>query len=30
LDFFSPEQAEGRWYLEHAYQVKNVWVPYGE
>jgi len=30
LDFFSPEQAEGRWYLEHAYQVKNIWVPYGE
>jgi aldehyde dehydrogenase (NAD+) len=30
LDFFSAEQAEGRWYLEHAYQVKNIWVPYGE
>ena len=30
LDFFNPQQAEGRWYLEHSYQVKNVWVPYGE
>jgi aldehyde dehydrogenase (NAD+) len=30
LDFFSRRQVAGRWYLEHAYQVKNVWVPYGE
>ena len=30
LDFFSALQSEGRWYLEHAYQVKNIWVPYGE
>jgi aldehyde dehydrogenase (NAD+) len=30
LNFFSRGQGEGRWYLEHAYQVKNVWVPYGE
>ncbi len=30
LNFFSQGQGEGRWYLEHAYQVKNVWVPYGE
>jgi len=30
LDFFSALQGEGRWYLEHAYQVKNIWVPYGE
>jgi aldehyde dehydrogenase (NAD+) len=30
IDFFDPEQGEGRWFLEHAYQVKNVWVPYGE
>ena len=22
--------AEGRWFLEHAVQVKNIWVPYGE
>jgi aldehyde dehydrogenase (NAD+) len=30
IDLFDVEQSEGRWYLEHAYQVKNVWVPYGE
>jgi aldehyde dehydrogenase (NAD+) len=23
-------QAEGRWFLQHATQVKNIWVPYGE
>jgi aldehyde dehydrogenase (NAD+) len=30
IDFFENAQGEGRWYLEHAHQVKNVWVPYGE
>jgi aldehyde dehydrogenase (NAD+) len=30
IDFFDPQQGEGPWYLEHAYQVKNIWVPYGE
>jgi aldehyde dehydrogenase (NAD+) len=30
IDFFNRAQGEGKWYLEHAYQVKNVWVPYGE
>jgi aldehyde dehydrogenase (NAD+) len=30
IDWFDREQSEGRWYLEHATQVKNVWVPYGE
>ena len=30
IDFFNIPQSEGRWYLEHAHQVKNVWVPYGE
>ena len=29
VDWFDPEQAEGRWYLRHATQVKNIWVPYG-
>jgi aldehyde dehydrogenase (NAD+) len=29
-DWFNPAQAEGRWFLEHATQVKNIWVPYGE
>jgi aldehyde dehydrogenase (NAD+) len=30
IDFFANAQGEGLWYLEHAHQVKNVWVPYGE
>ncbi|HWZ43444.1 MAG TPA: aldehyde dehydrogenase family protein [Candidatus Saccharimonadales bacterium] len=30
IDWFNAQQAEGRWFLEHATQVKNVWVPYGE
>ncbi len=30
IDFFDQGQGEGPWYLEHAYQVKNIWVPYGE
>jgi len=30
IDWFNPQQAEGRWFLEHATQVKNIWVPYGE
>lgn len=30
IDFFDTTEGEGRWYLEHAYQVKNIWVPYGE
>jgi len=30
IDLFQDAQAEGHWYLEHAYQVKNIWVPYGE
>jgi aldehyde dehydrogenase (NAD+) len=30
IDFFNSPQSEGRWYLEHAHQVKNIWVPYGE
>jgi len=30
IDFFSERHGEGRWYLDHAYQVKNIWVPYGE
>jgi len=23
-------QGEGRWFLDHTVQVKNIWVPYGE
>jgi len=30
IDWFDTKQAEGRWFLEHATQVKNIWVPYGE
>jgi aldehyde dehydrogenase (NAD+) len=28
-DWFSPQQACGRTVLQHASQVKNVWIPYG-
>jgi len=30
IDWFNPKVAEGRCFLEHATQVKNIWVPYGE
>jgi aldehyde dehydrogenase (NAD+) len=30
IDWFDAKQGEGRMYLQHAYQVKNIWVPYGE
>jgi aldehyde dehydrogenase (NAD+) len=30
IDLFDVQQGEGRTYLQHAYQVKNIWVPYGE
>jgi aldehyde dehydrogenase (NAD+) len=30
IDWFDAKLAEGRWFLEHATQVKNIWVPYGE
>jgi aldehyde dehydrogenase (NAD+) len=30
FDWFDPAQGEGRVFLRHATQVKNVWVPYGE
>ena len=30
IDWFDAKQAEGRWFLQHATQVKNIWVPYGE
>ncbi len=29
-DWFNRAHAEGRWFLQHATQVKNIWVPYGE
>ena len=30
IDWFDPQYAEGRWFLDHSTQVKNIWVPYGE
>ena len=30
IDWFEVRQGEGRWFLDHAVQVKNIWVPYGE
>jgi aldehyde dehydrogenase (NAD+) len=30
LNWFDRQQGEGRWFLQHATQVKNIWVPYGE
>jgi aldehyde dehydrogenase (NAD+) len=29
-DWFDSEQSEGREFLRHATQVKNIWIPYGE
>jgi aldehyde dehydrogenase (NAD+) len=29
-DWFEVHQAEGREFLRHATQVKNIWIPYGE
>ncbi len=30
IDWFDPAEGQGRWFLRHATQVKNIWVPYGE
>jgi aldehyde dehydrogenase (NAD+) len=30
IDWLDAKQSEGRWFLHHAIQVKNIWVPYGE
>ena len=30
VDWASAAQAQGRSWLRHATQVKNIWVPYGE
>src|SRR5438132_9640350 len=29
-DWLDPRQGEGREFLRHATQVKNIWIPYGE
>jgi aldehyde dehydrogenase (NAD+) len=30
INWFDAKQGEGRWFLDHSVQVKNIWVPYGE
>jgi aldehyde dehydrogenase (NAD+) len=30
IDWFDATEGEGRWFLDHAVQIKNIWVPYGE
>jgi aldehyde dehydrogenase (NAD+) len=30
IDWLDPKQGEGRWFLQYATQVKNIWLPYGE
>jgi aldehyde dehydrogenase (NAD+) len=30
IDWLDATQGEGRWFLRHSTQVKNIWVPYGE
>jgi len=30
IDWFDKGQGEGRWFLDHSVQIKNIWVPYGE
>jgi aldehyde dehydrogenase (NAD+) len=29
-DWLDPRVGEGREFLRHATQVKNIWIPYGE
>ena len=29
-DWFNPQHGEGKVFLRHATQIKNIWVPYGE
>ncbi|WP_263366063.1 aldehyde dehydrogenase family protein [Edaphobacter bradus] len=30
IDWFDAKQNEGRYFMRHATQIKNIWVPYGE
>lgn len=30
IGWFDTKQGEGHWFLDHAVQIKNIWVPYGE
>jgi aldehyde dehydrogenase (NAD+) len=30
IDWFNPAHSSDRFFLQHATQIKNIWVPYGE
>jgi aldehyde dehydrogenase (NAD+) len=30
FDWFDNKQCDGRYFMRHATQIKNIWVPYGE
>jgi aldehyde dehydrogenase (NAD+) len=30
IDWFDDKQCDGRYFMRHATQIKNIWVPYGE
>jgi aldehyde dehydrogenase (NAD+) len=30
IDWFNPAPSQDRFFLQHATQIKNIWVPYGE
>jgi aldehyde dehydrogenase (NAD+) len=30
IDWFDTKQNDGRYFMRHATQIKNIWVPYGE
>ncbi len=30
IDWFDAKQGEGSYFMRHATQIKNIWVPYGE
>ena len=30
IDWFDAKQCDGRYFMRHAMQIKNIWVPYGE
>ncbi len=30
IDWFDSKQCDGRFFMRHATQIKNIWVPYGE
>jgi len=30
IDWFDTKQNDGRYFMRHATQIKNIWIPYGE